>query len=73
MDKPTEEIINGQVDFKLGNLTEDELDTVRKKIKKRKEPRFLEILLKIWKEGKLMIYFFGWLVGWLDLMAYQPL
>ena len=42
-DKPTEEIINGQLDIKLRHFIEDELDTVLKKLKEEK----LHVLLHI--------------------------
>ena len=36
-DKPTEEIIDGQLEIQLGHFTEDELETVLKTLKAEKQ------------------------------------
>ena len=48
--KPTEKIINCQQDIKLGHFTEEERDTVLKKMKSRKAADFDEISQEVWKK-----------------------
>ena len=52
-DKPFEEIIDGQLDIKLGQFTEKELDAVLKKIKRRKAAGLDDIPPEVWKTRKL--------------------
>ena len=58
MDKLTEEIVNVQVDIKLGLLAEEKLNEVLKKINSRKVEDLDEIALevsKIWQHTSLII------------------
>ena len=48
-DKSTKKIINDQLDIKLEQFTEEELDTVLKKIKSRKAAGLNEIHPEVWK------------------------
>ena len=49
---PQRKIINGQLDMKLGQFTEEKLDAVLKKITSRKTPGFNKILSEVWKTRK---------------------
>ena len=58
-DKPTNRIINNQLDIKLEQFTDEELDAVLKKIKIRKAVGLDEISQKHERQRKLMTYFFN--------------
>ena len=51
-DKPTEKIINWQLDIKLGQFAEKELDAVQKKIKSSKSAGLTEMPPEVWKTKK---------------------
>ena len=48
-DEPTTRIINKQLDVKLGQLTQEELDSVLRKMKHRKAAGLDEIPPEVWK------------------------
>ena len=51
-DKPIMKIINDQLDIKLGQFTQEELDVVLTKIKTRKAASLDEIPPEVWKTKK---------------------
>ena len=51
-DKPIRKIINNQLDIKLGQFTQEELDVVLEKNKNRKATGLDEIPLEVWKTRK---------------------
>ena len=51
-DKPTMKIIKNQLDIKLGQFTQEELNVARIKIKNRKAGRLDEIPPEVWKTRK---------------------
>ena len=51
-DKPITKINNYQIDIKLRQFTQDELDVVRTKIKNRKAAGLHEITPEVWKTRK---------------------
>ena len=48
-DKPITKIINNQLDIKLGQFTQKELDVARTKFKNRKATGLNEIYPEVWK------------------------
>ena len=51
-DKPAEKIINSQLNIKLGQFMDEELDAILTKIKSRKAAGFNEISPEVWKTRK---------------------
>ena len=51
--KPIRKIINNQLDIKLGQFMQEELDVVLTKIKNRKAAGFDEIPPEVWKIRKI--------------------
>ena len=49
MHEPTTKIISNQLDIKLGQFSQEELDLVLRKIKNRRVARLDEILPEVWK------------------------
>ena len=52
MHEPTTKIIDYQLDIKLGQFTQDDLDVVPAKIKNRKAASLDKILPEVWKTRK---------------------
>ena len=48
-DEPITKIVSNQLDIKLGQFMQEELDSVRKKIKNRKAVGLDEIIPEVWK------------------------
>ena len=60
MHKSTEEIINGQLDIKLGYFMAEELASVFKKSKAEKLQNFMKYLLKYGRQGNLITSVFDY-------------
>ena len=64
--KPIIKIINSQLDIKLGQFTQDELNKVFKKIKNRKVAGPDKISQKYGRQGNLMTYYFNFALLYLN-------
>ena len=56
--KPVKKIVNTQLDIKLGKFTQEELDVVLAKIKKRKAADLDKIHPEVWKTRKFHVLLF---------------